>query len=105
MNHSPEPWKTEPYTGPSPIGQIYTITGSNGKKVIAGLFGENIEEVLKNLKRITSCVNACAGIPNEALNKGFMEKMFGAMKAIKCNDVNEAIILIDEAGGDYEVFT
>lgn len=72
MNHSPEPWSVDIWppnpNRPEPTPSGY-IVAANGNSVawldIADAVGR---EWMPNAERIVACVNACAGIPTEALN-------------------------------------
>ena len=72
--HSPEPWRL------SPAGKWY------GPSVEAGPEGDGSRFVLNegcafdvgDLRRIVACVNACAGIPTEALESGALGKALDA---------------------------
>jgi len=61
VNHSKEPWKLFVEFG------LITIRDSNGKEVAF----TNIQNspILENHKRIVACVNACADITSERLEK------------------------------------
>jgi len=69
MNHTKEPWEAIGKRAPQIIAE---------GKVIALMYSTTIatsskdEEVLANTDRIIACVNACAGITNEALNAGIV---------------------------------
>ena len=73
-SHTPEPWRAEGaviYSGCSPIVEVSPL--------------ENESEDIANLERIVACVNACAGIPTNALLNGIIKKMITACKAIEDN--------------------
>lgn len=57
MSHTPEPWAS---TGS-------TIRNSNGRVVIAYLYSKRTRAA--NMRRILACVNACRGVPTEALER------------------------------------
>ena len=61
MNHTKEPWEYFPSIS---FVSCNEIRGENGIKQIAYDLPE------ANAKRIVACVNACAGITNEALDAG-----------------------------------
>lgn len=69
MKHTKEPWVAK--ADPSYYGVISEIYA--GDKFIVGSGGVySPQEIEANTKRIVACVNACAGITNEALEKGIV---------------------------------
>ncbi len=69
MNHTKEPWEYLGERAPQILGE---------DKVIALLYSDAMllgkdKTLLSNAKRIVACVNACAGITNEALEAGVVE--------------------------------
>lgn len=82
-NHTPEPW----YEGHSSSGQGIVISENDGKS-IAVTYDD------KDASRIVACVNACTGIPTEALEAGVIGEVKDALQhaassvhhpACKCN--------------------
>lgn len=75
MNHTKEPWYGEynisdeegPLDEPEFSGEILADFDDCG---ITPVICHGVSEV--NAKRIVACVNACAGITNEALEKGLI---------------------------------
>lgn len=67
MNHTKEPWKII-NTGHGGIG---VIEGDN-HIFVAGVDGRTAQEIMANTNRIVACVNACAGITDEALEAGIV---------------------------------
>ncbi len=67
MNHTKEPWEAR--RDPSYYGIVSEIYA--GDKFILSIGGvHSPSELEANTKRIVACVNACAGITNEALEAG-----------------------------------
>ena len=62
-NHTPEPWKTDEL-------EIF-IFGNDGNLTATPFMcaGRPSETANANARRIVACVNACAGIPTEDLEK------------------------------------
>jgi hypothetical protein len=87
--HSPEPWSVGGMSGCE--DGCYAADGSlcaegwpgdttnldPGKDVNAFLARQNA-----NARRIVACVNACAGLPTEALEAGALAKALGALARI-----------------------
>lgn len=77
MSHTAEPWRVEGnklIEGPTPgfgIGSVY-----------ASSFGADTAEMEANARRIVSAVNACAGIPTEALEAGVVGDLLIEAKKI-----------------------
>ncbi len=66
MNHTKEPWEAR--RDPSYYGIVSEVYA--GDKFILGTGGvHSPSELEANTKRIVACVNACAGITTEALEK------------------------------------
>jgi hypothetical protein len=83
--HTPEPWAAHYGSG-----KIYTETFYPGvnhtKKVVAEVKAHdlyqnthNTSEAEANARRIVAAVNACAGIPTEALEQGVIAEMLSAL--------------------------
>ncbi len=69
MNHTKEPWRAK--ADPSYYGIVSEIYAMD--KFIAATGGVySPDELEANTKRIVACVNACAGITDEALEKGIV---------------------------------
>ena len=66
MKHTKEPWEFRDIYSYG-IGFIY---GAGIE--VAETNGNSLEEINANAKRIVACVNACAGITNEALEAGIV---------------------------------
>jgi len=67
MNHTKEPWEAR--RDPSYYGIVSEVYA--GDKFILSTGGvHSPSELEANTKRIVACVNACAGITNEALEAG-----------------------------------
>lgn len=67
MNHTKEPWRTYK-------GNTHEIFANDGDFIASSEechVGHNEAEA--NAKRIVACVNACAGITNEALEAGVVK--------------------------------
>ena len=86
MNHTKEPWKADLRVGCFaiyPNGQDRNcldcasddaIVYQNGHKSSPDGYRYLTAEQEANAKRIVACVNACAGITNEALEAGIIEE-------------------------------
>jgi len=71
MNYTKEPWVAR--RDPSYYGIVSEVYA--GDKFILGTGGvHSPSELEANTKRIVACVNACAGITNEALDAGIVKK-------------------------------
>jgi len=69
MKHTKEPWVAEKTLQ----GRNSSISNSRGKTIAMAYKNENIDgDALANAKRIVACVNACAGITNDALEEGIV---------------------------------
>lgn len=72
MNHTKEPWEAR--RDPSYYGIASEVYA--GDKFILGTGGvHSPSELEANTKRIVACVNACAGITNEALEAGYIKHL------------------------------
>ena len=70
MNHTKEPWVAKKTLQ----GRNSSISNRRGKTIAIAYQNENIDgDDLANAKRIVACVNACAGITNEALEAGVIQ--------------------------------
>lgn len=70
MKHTKEPWVAEKTLQ----GRDSSISNRRGKTIAIVYQNENIDgDDLANAKRIVACVNACAGITNEALEAGVVK--------------------------------
>jgi hypothetical protein len=71
MKHTKEPWVAEKTLQ----GSNSSISNERGKTIAIAYQNENIDgDALANAKRIAACVNACAGITNDALEEGLIEE-------------------------------
>lgn len=82
MSHTPEPWTIGKSSGGAKNHAICAdwriIAHVNGNGYPAGI-GWSPESEADAL-RIVACVNACKGISTEALEKGIVSDLLGAMK-------------------------
>ena len=71
MKHTKEPWGVG---RPSPNGQ--QVIG-NGKGMMIAIANPTSTqgEVNANAERIVACINACAGITNDALEAGYIKHL------------------------------
>lgn len=97
MNHTKEPWHVEGY------GQMNRIT--DGKETVGYIDPiirarpkiDDIAEGEANARRIVACVNACAGITNEALEAGYIKHL------VEWDEVNHNCIdLVDGVKTPFE---
>ena len=76
--HTPEPWRIGRFTGPGSYEKVRETCGAmdvvvdtdSGPYVLAGCNINFPDDAKANARRIVACVNACAGIPTEALEDG-----------------------------------
>jgi hypothetical protein len=93
MKHTKEPWDFLGERAPQIIGE---------DKVISLMYSENMlsgkdKRLLENAKRIVACVNACAGITNEALEAGYIKHL------VEWNEVNHNCIdIVDSVKTPFE---
>ncbi len=75
MNHTPEPWSIDgqTYIWAESIKDYVAITNSDPECSRIGY-----DEHCENARRIVACVNACAGVPNEFLEKIAKKEMDGS---------------------------
>ena len=69
MEHTKEPWRI----GKPPPNGEQTIGDSKGLMVAVTTVGGGVSSEA-NARRIVACVNACAGIPTDGLEKTRLEK-------------------------------
>ena len=121
MTHSPEPWTIEIEDAPSvaPSAIIHHPESINqGIYVVAKLNGEICNRALDDAERIVACVNACKGIPTEALDAGairaFVHDVLVWVKYESAlaepglgllDAVSKAATLFKEHGGTWEEYT
>ena len=76
MNHTKEPWhvKKNPEWG----NANYRISNKENDNWAA--FGQIAYANEADAKRIIACVNACAGITNEALEAGYIKHLVDSVK-------------------------
>lgn len=73
--HTKEPWRLGRFTGPASYEEVREMCGAmdvvadtdNGPYVLAGCNINFPDDARANASRIVACVNACAGISDEAL--------------------------------------
>lgn len=82
MNHTPEPWKVYDDSDDGKTNRIEIVAIG---KTVARIYNSVEQEDLPNALRIMSCVNACAGVPNENLKdiKHYPEQLATAQLEIK----------------------
>jgi hypothetical protein len=83
-NHTPEPWESQ-----SNSLTIYTLTDSTTNAIAVALCKETAggsivewKEAKANQRRIAAAVNACAGIPTEALENGVVRELRERLDAL-----------------------
>lgn len=76
VQHTPEPWEAKPQHTTAYGTPIHTVqpNGRDEYDHIANVFGE------ANARRIAAAVNACAGIPTEALEGGVVAELLARCK-------------------------
>lgn len=82
MPHTPEPWRSR--EAPGRAAEVY---GADGKTLVATCpaMGETYWIAPDNARRITAAVNACAGLPTPALERGVVRDLLSACEALlKC---------------------
>ena len=71
MKHAKEPW----YVIPHPVWPRAKCRISNNPEDLWGNFGDICYVGEEDAKRIVACVNACAGIRTEVLEKGIIKHL------------------------------
>ena len=74
MTHTKEPWRLGRFTGPASYEEVRELCGSmdvvvdteTGPYVLAACNINFPDDAKANARRIVACVNACAGISDEA---------------------------------------
>jgi hypothetical protein len=76
MSHSPEPWRL--------INRGHDFCVAADGTQIGGISADDgmIDLDDPNWLRIVACVNACRGIPTEALNAGFVQSAWAAIRCV-----------------------
>ena len=108
--HSPEPWTSNVCAG---FGGPTGILGSDHQPVI---IGEDWTISNANMGRINACVNACKGIPTEALEAGVIDEFVWArLMGIGNRDckphslfpeqVHKGATMMKKYGAEWEEFT
>ena len=86
MKHTVEPWEVGELLQQNIIGGV-----GNEQDVIVSCITTETGDREANAKRIIACVNACAGITNEALEagvvKGMCEFEHGLHEEWECEDI------------------
>ena len=75
--HTPEPWRIGRFTGPGSYEKVRETCGAmdvvvdtdSGPYVLAGCNINFPDDAKANARRIVACVNACAGLPTEVLER------------------------------------
>ena len=75
--HTPEPWRIGRFTGPESYEKVRETCGAmdvvvdtdSGPYVLAGCNINFPNDAKANARRIVACVNACAGLPTEVLER------------------------------------
>jgi len=93
--HTPEPWHRN-VSARYPIYAEQT-PGKKDWRHIAGVLG-NDEQAEADLRRIVACVNACAGIPTEALEAGELRHALLVMR-----DAQLSLSKLDNKEGAYRL--
>lgn len=86
MNHTNEPW----YALPNPEWENANYRISNKDNDEWGSFNQIAYAHKANAKRIVACVNACAGITNEALEAGYIKHL------VEWDEVNHNYIDLEQ---------
>ena len=77
IKHSPEPWVIDDRDG-----RPYAINAGREKVIVWGGIACRATTGIDNARRIVACVNACAGIPTEALEAGALAQALDAAAAV-----------------------
>lgn len=86
--HSLEPWTWIPeetdtdWDGSEFISSPAELRDANGKSVFTVDMDEYLGLSSENARRIAACVNACEGIPTEALEEGVVRELVEALEAL-----------------------
>lgn len=75
-NHTPEPWTVCPAGDGENDSDVAEIHDGFGRT--ATVYGDEGQDVA-NAARIVACVNACVGIPTEALQRGALGEVTRAL--------------------------
>lgn len=67
MKHTKEPWTYNERTD--------RLIDAHGNNIAVMFYSVSDDETLANAQRIVACVNACAGITNEALDAGIVDDL------------------------------
>lgn len=71
--HTPEPWAIDPDDRPNMHWNNHIVSEANPNIAICFMAHDGTEQNERgeaNARRVVACVNACAGIPTEALESG-----------------------------------
>jgi hypothetical protein len=75
--HTPEPWYVSTLADNTPVVQSATLEEDN---FICQVEGRDNDEAHANARRICAAVNACGGIPTEALEQGVVRELVEALE-------------------------
>jgi hypothetical protein len=89
QKNTKEPWFCEDSEVNANLGDIQTTIADCFNHANAGRTNANA-----NAQRIVSCINACAGLTNEQLASGYIQKLLRDNKECKkiIHDINETTI-------------
>lgn len=88
--HTPEPWKLgelsefggyDCMTHGIKAGPVTLDAADYGQKKCGLLALDMHTRIMADARRIVACVNACAGIPTEAIESGVIQEMRAALEA------------------------
>jgi hypothetical protein len=92
MSYPPEPWHVKSH----PDANITLIGNDKGWVFYLTHNDEFLPEIQEaSARRIVACVNACEGIPTEALEDGVVRELIEALQAIKRIDGRTALTMED----------
>lgn len=72
--HTPEPWAIDPDDRPGMEWNNHIVPANSPGRTICFMSHDGTEENVEcqaNARRIVACVNACAGLPQDALDGGW----------------------------------
>jgi hypothetical protein len=96
MNHTPTPWEHD--------GNGNVIGVEDGEHVLIATATRNEDDALTeydtaNIPRIVACVNACAGVTNDALAMMPLKELHDSRTQL-CRDLRNTRMLLDAALAD-----
>ncbi len=76
--HTEGPWML--FEGTPCVGPVVAVLGGGQGIAMCGMRARPPEEAMANARRVVAAVNACQGIPTEALEGGLVVQMLAALE-------------------------